>query len=114
MAEFEFNNLTVEECIEAKALLDNRLKELGQGKNYKSLEQSAMVVRNALDNLQQYLADNNVDTTNFKISSEMVNDIKTAVNNILEGNITKFKNDTIQKIKPYAFYEAKNLKDKLF
>lgn len=88
MADFDFTNLTIQECIEAKALLDNRLEELGEGKTYKSLEQKAMVLRQVKDNFASFLAQYGITLTSDKVSSEWVEKFKELVGNCLCRNLS--------------------------
>lgn len=109
MADFDFTNLTIQECIEAKALLDNRLEELGEGKSYKSLEQKAMVLRQVKDNFANFLAQYGITLTSDKVSSEWVEKFKGVIGKLISGDLTEFIDENVTVIRPYLFYNVRGL-----
>lgn len=110
MADFDFTNLTIQECIEAKALLDNRLEELGEGKSYKSLEQKAMVLRQVKDNFASFLAQYGITLTSDKVSSEWIEKFKEVFEKSFNKKIVDLYSEDITQVMSYAYFNSQYLK----
>lgn len=108
-ADKDYSEYTIQECIEAKALLDDRLEELGEGKSYKSLEQKAMVLRQVKDNFASFLSQYGITLTSDKVSSEWVEKFKDAINKVISGDLTEFIDEDVAVIRPYLFCNVRNL-----